>query len=66
MDPISIKITFDEIPQPLLNYLLCVFYLFSIFMCVLILNFASFIYNFVSEKIYKNDRDHDYLSVPGY
>jgi uncharacterized membrane protein YkvI len=58
MDPISIKITFQDVPQELTNYLTCLFYLAAILICTIIMTLFAHIYESVSYHINKENYLH--------
>ena len=64
MDPISIKITFQEVPQELINYALCLFYLVAIILCTIILSLFAQLFESFQFNIRDVTNRRDYLYIP--
>jgi hypothetical protein len=60
MDPIAIKITFQDFPESLTNYTLCLFYLFSILLCIIIVTLFVNLFDLLYYQINKRN----YLYIP--
>lgn len=60
MDPISIRITFQDFPPELNNYLLCLFYLVSILLCTIILSSFAYLFNYLTESF--RNKEYIYIS----